>query len=116
MNKKLRVSKKRRKEKMRLNCKAAKMEKALKRVLHEVNKKRKEKGWAKLMPLTKEEQSRRYMGNCSEVIEHFKNKNKVSNSELRYYFTKTKEVIKVWKMLDLGPIEQYEIDHVNALC
>jgi len=54
-----------------------------------------------------------YMGNCTEVLDHFKkkNKNKVSTANMRSYF-KTKAGAKVWEGLDIGPLDGYEFDHI----
>ena len=54
-----------------------------------------------------------YMGNCVEVLQHFKKqkKNKVSTTMMRSYF-KTIEGAKVWQQLDIGALCDYEFDHI----
>jgi len=63
--------------------------------------------------VSRKDASMMYMGNCTEVLDHFKkkNKNKVSTANMRSYF-KTKAGAKVWEGLDIGPLDGYEFDHI----
>ena len=53
------------------------------------------------------------MGNCTKALEHFdaRGKNRVTSLMLRRYF-KTKRGQRVWKSLEIGPLEDVEFDHV----
>ncbi len=65
------------------------------------------------LPLSQAEQAVRYMGNCTEALDHFKQlgQNKVTPAKLRKYF-QTIDGGDVWSGLGLGELSDFEFDHL----